>query len=102
LYFTASVVAWQIKTWIETPVTVAIFIALGAAATVGGVFRGHLVFTERMNRANLAVERARAIPPPRLVDVLFSLLLMVDGVIVANFRALPSVFTVSLAVSIAL
>jgi hypothetical protein len=102
LYFAASALAWQIKAWIETPVTVAIFIALGAAATIGGVFRGHLVFTERMNRANLAAERARAVRATRLVDLLFSLLLMLDGVIVASFRALPSVFTVSLAVSIAL
>jgi hypothetical protein len=102
LYFTSSALAWQIKTWIETPITVAIFIALGAAATIGGVFRGHLVFTERMNRANLAAERARAIRATRLVDLLFSLLLLLDGVIVASVRALPSVLTVSLAVSIAL
>jgi hypothetical protein len=102
LYFAASVVAWQIKAWIETPVTLAIFIALGAAATVGGVFRGHLVFTERMNRAYLAAERARAQRATRTVDLLASLLLMVDGVIVASFRALPSVLTVSLAVGITL
>jgi hypothetical protein len=102
LYFTSSALAWQIKTWIETPITVAIFIALGAAATIGGVFRGHLVFTERMNRANLAAERARVIHATRLVDLLFSLLLLLDGVIVASVRALPSVLTVSLAVSIAL
>jgi serine/threonine protein kinase len=102
LYFTASVVAWQIKTWIETPVTVAIFIALGAAATIGGVFRGHLVFTERMNRAHLPAERRRAARATTLVDLLFALLMILDGVIVASFRALPSVFTVSLAVGIAL
>ena len=82
--------------------TLAIFIALGAAATVGGVFRGHLVFTERMNRAYLAAERARAQRATRTVDLLASLLLMVDGVIVASFRALPSVLTVSLAVGITL
>src|SRR5262245_51083046 len=102
LYFAASVVAWQIKAWIETPITVSIFIALGAAATIGGVFRGHLVFTERMNRANLAAERRRAAGPTRLVDLLFSFLLLADGVIVVRFRALPSVFTVSLAIGIAL
>lgn len=102
LYFAASVAAWQIKTWIETPLTVAIFVALGAAATIGGVFRGHLVFTERINRPHLAAERRRAAPATRLVDLLFSVLLIIDGVIVASLRALPSVFTVSLAVGIAL
>jgi len=102
LYVTASAVAWQIKDWIENPVTVAIFIALGAAATIGGVFRGHLVFTERVNPAHLAAERRRAARATRLVDLLFAALLLVDGVIVASFRALPAVFTVSLAIGIAL
>ena len=57
LYIAAAVCAWQIKEWVETPVTVAIFLALGAAATIGGVLRGHLVFTSLMNRA---LARARA------------------------------------------
>jgi hypothetical protein len=55
-----------------------------------------------MNRPQLVAERRRAAPATRLVDLLFSLLLIIDGVIVASFRALPSVFTVSLAVGIAL
>ena len=48
----------------ETPVTVAIFLALGAVSTIGGVLRGHLVFTELMNRAapdrRAQADRARA------------------------------------------
>ena len=102
LYVLGAAVGWQIKTWIERPFTVAIFIALGAGATIGGVFRGHLVFTERMNRALLGGERRRARSATRVVDLLFSLLLMIDGVIVATFRALPSLLTVSLAIAIAL
>ena len=42
LYIAAATLAWQLKEWVETPVTVAIFLALGAAATIGGVLRGHL------------------------------------------------------------
>jgi hypothetical protein len=102
LYFVASVISWQIKDWIETPITVSIFIALGAAATIGGVFRGHLVFTERLNRANLLVERRRAARATTIVDLLFAALMLVDGVILASVRALPAVGTVSLAVGIAL
>jgi hypothetical protein len=102
LYIVASSVAWQIKDWIETPVTVALFIALGAAATIGGVFRGHLVFTERMNPSGLASELARASRATTLVDLLFAALMMIDGVIVVRVGALPAVFTVSLAVLIAL
>lgn len=102
LYVAASVAAWQIKDWMESPVTIAIFIAIGAAATIGGVFRGHLVFTEQMNRAHLAAERLRTSRAMRLVDLLFAALLLGDGVIVASHRALPAVFTVSLAIGIAL
>jgi hypothetical protein len=102
LYFIASVTAWQIKDWKETPATLAIFIALGALATIGGIFRGHLLFTERMNRAHLPSERRSATRATLLVDLLFAALLLFDGVIVASFRALPGVFTISLAIGIAL
>jgi predicted Ser/Thr protein kinase len=102
MYVVAVMAAWQIKDWIETPITVAIFVAIGAASTIGGVFRGHLLFTERMNRPHLSHERRRAARLIVLVDVLFAALLLVDGVIVARVRALPAVFTVSLAVGIAL
>jgi len=102
IYVIAAAVAWQIKDWIETPVTVAIFIAGGAVATIGGVFRGHWLFTEQMNRAYLSQERRRVARVTVLVDVLFAALLLADAVIVARVRALPGVFTVSLAVGVAL
>jgi predicted Ser/Thr protein kinase len=102
IYVIAAAVAWQIKDWIETPITLAIFIASGAVATIGGVFRGHLLFTERMNRAHLAHERRRAARVTVLVDLLFAALLLADAMIVVRVRALPAVFTVSLAVGVAL
>ena len=102
IYVIAAAIAWQIKDWIETPITLAIFIASGAVATIGGVFRGHLLFTERMNRAHLAQERRRAGRVTVLVDLLFAALLLADAMIVVRVRALPAVFTVSLAVGVAL
>ena len=66
LYIAAAVLAWQIKDWIETPVTVSIFLALGAVPTIGGVLRGHLVFTDWMNRA--APRRGAASGPPARPD----------------------------------
>ena len=51
-------IAWQIKEWVETPLTVAIFLALGATATIGGVLRGHCVFTSLMNPRALAPRTA--------------------------------------------
>jgi predicted Ser/Thr protein kinase len=102
MYVVAAAVAWQVKTWIESPVTVGIFVAIGAAATVAGVFRGHLLFTERVNRPQLAHERRRAGRVTMVVDLMFGALLLVDAVLIARVRALPAVFTVSLAVGIAL
>jgi hypothetical protein len=102
LYFVGSAGAWQIKAWFESPVTVAIFIALGALATIGGVLRGHLVFTARMNHAHLAAERKRAVRPIRLVDLMFSALLVVDGIVVAQARALPAVLAIGIGIGVAL
>jgi predicted Ser/Thr protein kinase len=102
LYVAAATLAWQMKEWVETPVTVAIFLALGAAATIAGVLRGHLVFTELMNASRLTTERHRTRQATRLLDLLSALLLFVDASIVAGTRALPAVFTIALALGIAL
>jgi serine/threonine protein kinase len=102
LYASGAVLAWQIKQWMETPVTVALFLALGALATVGGVLRGHLVFTERMNRALLAHERHRTATATLLVDLLLGAMLFVDGVIIGAVRALPAVGALGLGLGIAL
>ncbi|HEV3057657.1 MAG TPA: serine/threonine-protein kinase [Vicinamibacterales bacterium] len=102
LYAFAAVGAWQIKTWLETRLTVSVFVALSAAATIGGIFRGHLVFTEQMNRGHLAVERRRASRILTIVDLVLAALLVVDGVLIVRIGALPCVFAISLAIGIAL
>ena len=99
----AAVLGWLIKEWwIETPLTVAIFIALGAGATIGCVLRGHLVFTEWNNRAHLIEELRRTRRAAVLLDLLFAALLAVDGLTVSDVRALWAVFALSLGVGIAL
>jgi hypothetical protein len=102
LYIAAAVLAWQIKEWMETPVTVAIFLGLGACATIGGVLRGHLAFTDWMNRAHLVAERKRTAHAIRLVDLITSVLLFADAGLIAQQQALPAVFSLSLALGIAL
>ena len=101
LYATAATLGWQLKEWVETPVTVGIFLALGAAATVAGVLRGHLVFTDLMNRSRLTIERRRTRHAIRWLDLLTALLLLADAAIVARTRALPAVFAIALALGIA-
>ena len=58
LYFIACVLLWQIKEW-QPGVTTALFVAVRRQHG-GGVFSGHLLFTERVNDPGLTAERRRA------------------------------------------
>jgi hypothetical protein len=102
LYIVGAILAWYIKARIETPVTVSLFLAFSAAATIGGVLRGHLVFTELMNRPRLAVERRRMRGPIAALDLLISGLLFADTAIIARVGALWAVFALALGLGIAL
>jgi hypothetical protein len=102
LYVAGAALSWQIKDWVETPVTVGVFLALGAAATIGCVLRGHVVFTERVNRRHLAVERRRTARATRTLDLLVAALLFADGILIAPVGALFAVFALSLGLGIAL
>jgi len=102
VYVASAILAWQIKEWVETPLTVALFVALGGLATVGAVLRGHLVFTERMNRPHLAGERRRTGRPMLVIDFLIAALLLADAIVTAGVRALPAVSAVSVAVGVLL
>jgi Protein kinase domain len=102
VYIASAIFAWQIKEWVETPLTVAMFIALGGLATIAAVLRGHLVFTDRMNRAHLTIERRRTRRAIVAIDVMVSVLLLVDAIAIAGVRALPAVFALSAAVGVSL
>ena len=102
LYIGAALLGWLIKEWVETPITVSIFLALGAGATIGGVLRGHLVFTEWNNAPRLHRERLRTKNATRLLDLLTAALLFADAVVVASVGALPAVFALSTALGLAL
>jgi eukaryotic-like serine/threonine-protein kinase len=102
VYVASAVLAWQIKEWVETPLTVAMFIVLGGLATVGAVLRGHLVFTAAMNRAHLTVERRRTRRAIVLIDFLIAAILIADAIAIAGVRALPAVFALSAAVGVSL
>ena len=101
LYFIASVLCWQLKEW-QPGFTTAIFVAVAVASTVAGVFRGHLVFTERMNDPRLSIELRRASLVTLLTDVLIGLELAAAGLLLAASRPVPAVLTIALGVGIAL
>ena len=100
-YLVASSLGWQIKEWVNVPATVSLFIALGVGSAIGGVLRGHLVFTEHFNRRNLAAERRRAAAALMIVDVLMALALVADATMLVAWP-LTAVLTMGLGVGIAL
>jgi hypothetical protein len=95
------VLGWQIKEW-QHGLTDPIFLVIGVAATAGAIFRGHLMFTERMNSAGFDDERQRARPITMGLDLLIAALLVADGIGVAGARPLVGVLTFALAVGVAL
>jgi hypothetical protein len=101
LYLVASALGWQVKEWVDVPVTVAVFIGIGACAAIGGVLRGHLVFTERFNRSDLAFEGRRAARALLAVDLLVAAGLIVDAIMLAA-SPLSAVLTMALGIGIAL
>jgi serine/threonine protein kinase len=102
LYVLAAAASWQIKDWQESAVRVATFVVLGGAAMVGGVLRGHLLFTSWIAPAQLTTERQRTARARVGLDVLMGLLLAVEAALVAPTHALAAVFTLALGVGVGL
>jgi hypothetical protein len=106
LYFVACVVLWRVKELERTATgagfTTTVFIGSGILATIGAVFRGHLLFTERVNRQALAAERSRSAPVTLVVDLALALALIVAGGSLASSHPLPGLFTMALGTGIAL
>ena len=101
VYAVASALGWQLKEWLQTPVTVSLFIALGLMATIGGVLRAHMIFTEWTSPSMLTRERRLARRATVVVDMVMAVALIADAVLFGA-RPLTAVLTMALAVGIAL
>jgi serine/threonine protein kinase len=102
LYVVATTRAWQIKEWLGTPTSLWAFILMGIAASLGGIVRGHLIFTDVMNRTNLAPELRRTRRAFVFADVLMAATLSADALALASIQPLAAVLTICVAVGIAL
>jgi hypothetical protein len=102
LYVGACVMGWEVKES-RHGVSTAVFLALGALATIGGVLRGHVLFTERVNRTFFRREWQKAAPVLLGIDFGIAVMLTVDGVLIAaGGKPLFAVFTVALGLGVAL
>lgn len=102
LYTIAAAHAWQIKEWFREPISLWVFVVMGIAGSVGGIIRGHLVFTDVMNRPHLTSELARTRRVRLFTDILMALLLIVDALLLIDQKPLTAVLTIALATGIAL
>ena len=102
LYTIASAHAWQIKEWFREPISLWVFVVMGIAGSVGGIIRGHLIFTDVMNRPHLVSELARTKRVRLFTDVLIALLLIIDALLLIDSKPLTAVLTIALATGIAL
>ena len=75
---------------------------IGIAGSVGGIVRGHLVFTDVMNRAHLTGELRRTSQVRVFSDMLVAAVLTVDALLLASASPLTTVLTISLAAGIAI
>jgi eukaryotic-like serine/threonine-protein kinase len=102
LYVVAATAAWWIKEQFKSPLPVWTFVAIGIAATIAGVSRGHLLFTWRMNRSRLTHEWQRVRPVVVAIDLLMAAGLAVDGISFAGVRPLWGMLTIAFAAALAL
>jgi serine/threonine protein kinase len=102
LYTIATAHAWQIKEWLREPVSLWVFVLMGICASVAGIIRGHLVFTDVMNQPHLVSELRRTQRVRLTSDLLMAALLTIDALMVAPVWPLTTVLTIALATGIAL
>jgi len=102
LYVVATTRAWQIKEALHNPVSLWAFILMGIAASLGGIVRGHLIFTDVMNRPHLGAELRRTRRAVVGADVLMAATLAADALLMTSVQPLATVLTICVAVGIAL
>jgi hypothetical protein len=103
LYVGGTTRAWQIKNWVHGSRTALLaFILMGVAASVGGIVRGHLIFTDVMNRGHLALEMRRTRRVVIFADLLMAFTLAADALLLASLEPLAAVLTLLVAAGIAL
>ena len=102
VYAGAAVLAWAIKEAFRGPLTLWVFVAVGVGASVGGVARGHLLFTSGFNPVRLKEEHVRIRRALLAVDLMVAAVLGTDGLSIAAAAPLWGVLTLGLAMGIAL
>lgn len=102
LYALAVAALWGIST-LRLSWAGELFLATASLATIGGVWRGHLLFAERTHeRGRTISELRRAIPVLTFVDLAIAVMLVVNGVRLVAMRPVLGSLVAALGIGIAL
>ena len=101
LYFIASISAWKVKEAWGGPTT-PVFLVIGIAATIAGVFRAHMLFTERTNSPRFDAERRRSQPVTLAADMVLALGLIGNGAFIASQSPVVALLAIGLGIGVAL
>src|SRR5439155_10020142 len=78
LYVIAATIGWKIKETHGGTVALWLFVTLGITGAIAGIIRGHLLFTDRMNRRRFASELRRAKRTRLAADLVIAASLLAD------------------------
>jgi hypothetical protein len=101
LYGLAVAGGWQIREWVEGWAS-SVFLLIAVSATIGGMFRGHLLFSNQENQNRFASELRRARPITAGTDFLIAAALLIDGVAVVGAHPAGAALVVALGVGVGL
>ena len=102
LYVLAAVAAWFVNDW-QHGIAGWAFAVIAMLATVGGVFRGHLLFAEREHDADtVRRELRRSSPLLNGVDLMMAVVLVAEGLWTSPTRPVRGAFISGLGLGIAL
>lgn len=102
LYALAAAAVWGVST-LRLSWAGEVFMATSVLATIGGVWRGHLLFAERTHERTRALgELRRAVPVLTFVDLALALMLVTSGVRVVSAMPVVGSLIAALGIGIAL
>lgn len=97
VYAAGAGAAWKIHDWQPGAAARTAFLTVGILAVVGGVIRGHMLFTERTNPGELPGERRRTRSASLALDIGLALALLADATLLSPGHLLIAALVMGLA-----
>ncbi len=100
VYVIAAIWSWQIKEWFRETMPLWLFAAIAVNAIVLGTVRGHLIFTDLMNRGRIRHELSRTRVFIVAMDLVMGAAVLADGALLMSTKPAMAALTMGLAVGV--